>query len=107
LDQKFMELDKAINQALKTVQTLGLPAEENIIEPPTEWLAQVPLERLKEVANHINAAAEMGDVIEIKSIAEELKSEFAAMAPFCDKLIRFADDFDFDGIKKLVLEIHS
>ena len=107
LDQKFMELDKAINQALKTVQTLGLPAEENIIEPPTEGLAQVPLERLKEVADHINAAAEMGDVIEIKSIAEELKSEFAAMAPFCDKLIRFADDFDFDGIKKLVLEIHS
>ena len=107
LDQKFMELEKAINQALEAVQTLGLPAEEKIIEPSTEWLAEVPLERLKEVADHINAAAEMGDVTQLKSIAEELKSESDAMAPFCDELIRLADDFDFDGIQKIVLELDS
>ena len=85
LDQKFMELKKAINQALEAVQTLGLPAEDKIIEPSTEWLAEVPLERLKEVADHIIAAAEMGDVTQLKSIAEELKSESDAMAPFCDE----------------------
>jgi CheY-like chemotaxis protein len=107
LDQKFMELEKAINQALEAVQTLGLPAEEKIIEPSTKWPAEVPLERLKEVADHIKAAAEMGDVIQIKSIAEELKSESDAMAPFCDALIRLADDFDFDGIQKIVLELDS
>jgi len=107
LDQKFMELEKAINQALEAVQTLGLPAEEKIIEPSTEWLTEVPLERLKEVAEHINTAAEMGDVIQIKSIAEELKSESDAMAPFCGELIRLADDFDFDGILKIVLELDS
>jgi CheY-like chemotaxis protein len=107
LDQKFMGLEKAINQALEAVQTLGLPAEEKIIEPSTEWLAEVPLERLKQVADHINAAAEMGDVIQIKSIAEELKSESDAMTPFCDELIRLADDFDFDGIQKIVLELDS
>ena len=27
------------------------------------------------------------------------------VAPFCDELIRLADDFDFDGIQKLVLEL--
>ncbi len=106
LNQKFLELEKAINQALQAVQTLGPPAEEKIIEPSTEWLAEVPLERLKEIADHIKAAAEMGDVIQIKSIAEELKSEFDAMAPFCDELIRLADDFDFDGIQKIVLELN-
>jgi HPt (histidine-containing phosphotransfer) domain-containing protein len=106
LNQKFLELEKAINQALQAVQTLGLPAEEKIIEPSTEWLAGVPLERLKEVADHLNAAAEMGDVIQIKSIAEELKAEFDAMTPFCNELIRLADDFDFDGIQKVVLELN-
>jgi hypothetical protein len=82
-----------------------LPAEEKIIEPSTEWLAKVPFERLKEDADHIKAAAEMGDVIQIKSAAEELKSETDVMAPFCDEVIRLADDFDFDGIQKIVLEL--
>jgi hypothetical protein len=59
------------------------------------------------LADRIQAAAEMGDVTEIKSIAEELKAESAAMAPFCDDLIRLADDFDFDGIQKIVLESDS
>jgi HPt (histidine-containing phosphotransfer) domain-containing protein len=107
LDQKFMELEKAINQALEAVQTLGLPAEEKILEPSSEWLAEVPLERLNEVVDPIKAAAEMGDVIQIKSIAEELKSESDAMAPFCDELIRLADDFDFDGIQKFMLKLNT
>ena len=49
----------------------------------------------------------MGDVVQIKSIAEELKFESDAMAPFCAELIRLADDFDFDGIQKIVLELGS
>ena len=52
-------------------------------------------------------AYEMGDVLQIKSIVEELKSESDAMAPFCDELIRFAEDFDFDGIQKIVLDLDS
>jgi hypothetical protein len=52
-------------------------------------------------------AVEMREVVPIISIAEELKSEFDAVAPFCDKSIRLADDFDFDGIQKIVLELDS
>ncbi len=107
LDHKFMELEKAINQALEAVQTLGLPAEEKILEPSTEWLAEIPEEKLKEIANHIKAAVEIGDVTKIKSIADELKSESEAMAPFCDELVQLAEDFDFDGIQKLVLKLNS
>jgi CheY-like chemotaxis protein len=43
----------------------------------------------------IEAAVEFGDVIKIKSIAEELKSESDRMESFSDELIRLADDFDF------------
>ena len=49
----------------------------------------------------------MGDVMKIKSIAEELKSESDTVAPFCDELIRLTDDFDFDGIQKIVLEFDN
>ena len=105
LDQKLMELEKAIDKALQAVRSLGLPVEEKIIEPSNEWTAEVPLDRLNEVVDHIKAAAEMGDVMQIKSIAEELKSESDGVAPFCDELIRLADDFDFDGIQKLVHEL--
>ncbi len=106
LDQKLMELEKAVNQALEAVQTLGMPAEEKLIEPSAEWSANVPVEQLKEIADRIKAAADMGDVIQIKSIAEELKSESDAMTPFCDKIIHLAEDFDFDGIKKFVLDLN-
>ena len=104
LDQKFMELEKAINQALEAVQTLGLPAEEKIIEPSAEWLTEVPLGRVKEITDPIKAAVEMGDVMKIKSIAEALALESDTMVPFCDTLIQLAEDFDFDGIQKLMLE---
>jgi signal transduction histidine kinase/DNA-binding response OmpR family regulator/HPt (histidine-containing phosphotransfer) domain-containing protein len=101
LNQKFAELEKAINQALEAVQTLGLPAEEKISVTSAEWLAEVPVEQVKEATDRIKAAAEMGDVIQIKSIAEELMSESEAVAPLCDKLVQLAEDFDFDGIKNL------
>jgi HPt (histidine-containing phosphotransfer) domain-containing protein len=107
LDQQFMELEKAVNQALEAVQTLGLPAEKKVIEPSADWQAEIPEEQLMEIAERLKAAADMGDVIKIKSIAEELKSESDAVVPFCDELIRLADDFDFDGIQKILLELDS
>jgi hypothetical protein len=51
------------------------------------------------------AAAEMREVVQIISIAEELKSEFDAVAPFCNELVQLAEDFDFDSIQKLLLEL--
>jgi HPt (histidine-containing phosphotransfer) domain-containing protein len=107
LDQKFMELEKAINQALNAVQALGRPAEEIIKEPSADWRTVIPADQQKEIANRIEAAAEMGDVIQIQSIASELKSANDEMASFCDELIRLAEDFDFDGIQKFMLELDS
>jgi two-component system sensor histidine kinase/response regulator len=107
LDQKFIEMEKATSQALAAVQTMGLPAKEKSIEPSTGWMAEVPVEQVKEVADRIKTAAEMGDVMKIQSIANDLKSANDAMVPFCDKLVQLAEDFDFDGIQKIVLELDS
>jgi len=60
---------------------------------------------IRKATESIKAAVELEDVMKIKSIAEELKSDSDAMAPFCDKLIQLAEDFDFDGIQKFMLEL--
>jgi hypothetical protein len=49
----------------------------------------------------------MGDVMKIKSIADGLKSGSDAVAPFCDELVRLAENFDFDSIQKFMLELDS
>ncbi|MBT8364032.1 MAG: hypothetical protein KJP23_04945 [Deltaproteobacteria bacterium] len=70
-------------------------------------MASVSPELLKKSTESIKAAAEMGDVMQIQSIAEELRSESDALAPFCDEIVRLAEDFDFDGIQRFVLESDS
>ena len=69
--------------------------------------APVPPELIKKATESINAAAEMGDVMKIKSIAGELKSESDAMEPFCSELVQLAEDFDFDGIQSFMREFDS
>jgi PAS domain S-box-containing protein len=107
LNQKFAELENALGQALDAVQTLGPTADKKTVASSKEAVASVPPELIQKVTESIKTAADMGDVIQIKSIAEELKSESDAMGPFCDELIQLAEDFDFDGILKFVNELEG
>ncbi|MGD8880573.1 MAG: PAS domain S-box protein [Desulfobacterales bacterium] len=105
LDQKLKKLEKSINQVLDAVQTLGPVPEEQTVQPTGDEIAAIPPEMAKEAANRIKASAEMGDVTQIKSIAEDLKSKFDAFAPFSHRFIQLAEDFDFEGISKLAGEL--
>ena len=107
LNLKFSNLEEALNRALEAVKILVPPDAKKIIEGSGDGTPIASPELAKETIDRIIAAAEMGDVTQIKSIAEELKSESDAIAPFCDQLVRLADDFDFDGIQKIVLELDS
>jgi hypothetical protein len=49
----------------------------------------------------------MGDIDHVSSIAAELKSQSEYLAPVCDKLTQMAEDFDLDGILKLINELES
>jgi CheY-like chemotaxis protein/HPt (histidine-containing phosphotransfer) domain-containing protein len=107
LNQTFNELEKTIDEALQSVQTLGLPVFEKPIKPPSETLAEIPPELAREAAGRIRDAAEMGDVTRIKSIIEELNSTCDAFAPFGDRFVQLAEDFDFDAILKLAFELDN
>jgi hypothetical protein len=105
LKRKFVELENAIQYALDVVETLGPTADKKTIASSKEAIASVPPELIQKAAESIGTAADVGDVMKIKSIAEELKSESDAMAPFCNELVELAEDFDFEGIQKVMLEI--
>jgi PAS domain S-box-containing protein len=107
LDQKFAKLEKSINQALQAVQTLGPGPAEKTEQPSADEMTAIPSELAGEAVNRIKEPAEMGDVTQIKAIAEDLKSKSAAFAPFSDKFIQLAEDFDFEGISKLVGELEK
>ena len=81
---------------------MGPTAEKKSMQRTADEMSSVPSELPQKEADRISAAAEMGDVMQIKSIAEELKSESEAMVPFCNRMVQLAEDFDFDGIKKFV-----
>jgi PAS domain S-box-containing protein len=107
LNRKFAELENALEQALNAVEILGPSStdEKKPIHSAKAASASVPPELMRKVTDSIKTAVELGDVMKIKSLTEELKSESDDLAPFCDEIARLAEDFDFDGIQKLVLEV--
>jgi PAS domain S-box-containing protein len=101
LNLKFSELENALNQALDSVQILGISAEENICKLSDEEIAAVPAEIAQDIAKRIRDAAEMGDVTTLNAIAEEIKDQSDSCIPLSKQIIQMAEDFDTDGIQKL------
>ena len=98
-------MKKALQTATESVGVLGPAAPDKQAGPETGDLEEIPAELSKEAAGRIREAVEMGDVIQVKSIVEELKSRSDAAAPLGDKFIQMVEDFDFDGILKLTEQL--
>ena len=106
LHELFKNLESALEQGLDAVQSLEPMAERKTSEDIGDETLSIPPALTQEVVDRIKAAAEMGDVMQIQSIAADLKSESDAAAPFCNKILRLAEDFDFDGIITFVLDLN-
>jgi hypothetical protein len=107
LNQKFSELEYAINHSLEAVQILGSAAREEAPAASAGNLAAVPSELIKDMGDRVREAIEMGDVSQVSSIAGELRSQSEDLVPICDQLTQLADDFDLDGILGLIDELEN
>ena len=107
LVRKLTQLESALNQALEAVQALTSLDEKNSMTCTTDDISSAPLELAQDMIDRISEAAEMGDVMQIQSIVAELKTESDAAAPFCDKLDQLAENFDFDGISQIMLDLQK
>jgi CheY-like chemotaxis protein len=105
LNQAFDEMKNALQTATDSVRVLGPAARDKQAGPEVADLGEIPAELAKEAAGRIREAVEMGDVTQVKSIVEELKSRSDAAAPLGDKFIQMVEDFDFDGILKLTEQL--
>jgi CheY-like chemotaxis protein len=101
LNLKFSELETALNQALESAQSLGVSAEENVCKLSDEEIAAIPSEFAQDIAKRIRNAAEMGDVMTLNAIAEEIKDQSDSYIPLSKQIVQMAEDFDLDGIQKL------
>ena len=107
LNQKISDLEFAIDQALAAVEILGPAVRDEIPAPSAGTLASVSSERAADLNGRVREAVEMGDVSQVRAIAEELRSQSEDLAPLCDKLMQLADDFDLDGILDLMNEMEN
>ncbi len=101
LDLKFSELDNALTQALKSVQSLDASTEKQVSKLSDIKIASIPVGLAQNIAKRIRDAAEMGDVIALNAISEEIKTRSKSCVPLSKQITRMADDFDLDGIQKL------
>jgi CheY-like chemotaxis protein len=105
INRAFADLESALDRALAAVKNLGSAAEDTSVESGYGAGPSSIPDLDKKVVDRISAAVELGDVMQIKSIAEGLLSGSGAAAPFCNRLILLADDFDLDGIKNLLVDL--
>lgn len=67
----------------------------------------LPPDLAREAAQRLRDAAEMGDVSGLTAICSELAVKSEAFQAYRDRVMRMADDFDFDGVLKLAEELEK
>ena len=107
MDLKFSELKASLIEARASCQTLKPMAENQTTRPTEETVAAMPGELAGETAERMRNAVDVGDITDLKAIAEDLRTGSGAYGSFGDRILRLAEDFDFDGIIKLADELES
>ncbi|MGD8989932.1 MAG: PAS domain S-box protein [Desulfobacterales bacterium] len=107
LKTELKNLETAIDRALKAVQTLGPIPEKIPLAPAKDALAAITPQLAKEAADLLKEPVELGDITQIKSIAAGLKSKSSAFEIFSTQCIQLAEDFDFEGIVKLIAKLEK
>jgi CheY-like chemotaxis protein len=107
LNLRFSELQNALNQALSSTQSLSLSDNENVFNLSDEEMAGIPAEFAKDIAKRIRDAAEMGDIMTLNAIAEEIIPNSDSCIPLSKQIIQMAEDFDLDSIQKLAAALDA
>jgi two-component system sensor histidine kinase/response regulator len=101
LNLSFSELEIALNRALASAQSLVASDEENACKLSDEEITAIPSELAQDIGKRIRVAAEMGDVMTLNAIAEEIRARSDSCIPLSKQIVQMAEDFDLDGIQKL------
>ena len=101
LERTFAEFKNALEKALTASQTLKPSATEITPQPAEQPIQQMSAERANQTAQRLREAVDMGNISELKTIANELRSGSDTYDNFSETIDRLAEDFDLEGILKL------
>ncbi|HBD07358.1 MAG TPA: hypothetical protein DCZ69_03775, partial [Syntrophobacteraceae bacterium] len=107
LNSAFSSFETLLDQALHAAQSLAPLVDKPVSAPSAEPARGVPSDVAKEAAGRLREAAEMGDVSGLAAIAEEMISRCQDFAPYRNRIVQLADDFDFDGILTLANDLEK
>jgi signal transduction histidine kinase/DNA-binding response OmpR family regulator/HPt (histidine-containing phosphotransfer) domain-containing protein len=107
MDRLFTELKTALNEALASCQSINNFSADDIRQPGEGSIPPMPDELAKQTAGRLRNAVDLGNISELKIIADELRSDSDAYGSFSDTIDQLAEDFDFDGIMELAAELES
>ena len=107
LNRKIAELDGSLNQAIQSIQVLWPPDQANPAAADNGVPPVIPPELARLAATRLRDAAEMGDISGVVSAIDELETRSDALTPYKEKIVQLADDFDFDGVLKLVQDFEK
>ena len=60
-----------------------------------------------EAASRLRDAAEMGGISGVVSVVHDLESRSSTFAPYKDRIVQLAEDFDFDGVLEAALDFEE
>ena len=96
----YQAFREALGRALDAVRSL-MPAAGTPPAPAETSAGALPPDLAKEAATRLREAAETGGCLRLAAICSELTAKSEAFAAHKTRMIRLADDFDFDGVLKL------
>jgi hypothetical protein len=70
-------------------------------------MVSLPSELAVQIVKRMRNAVDMGNITDLKSIAEDLKSQSNSYTDFSNRIFRFTEDFDFDAILRLADELEK
>ena len=86
---------------MESAQSLSGSAEENVCKLSDEEISDIPTEIAQDIAKRSRDAAEMGDVMTLNAIAEEIKTHSDSCIPLSKQIVQLAEEFDLEGVQKL------
>lgn len=107
LAKNFGTFEKLLEQALSSARSLAPQTGEPGPAAPAGPAQGLPSGLAKEAAERLREAAELGDVSGVASIAGEMMLRSGDFAPYQRRIIKLADDFDFDGIIAIAAELEK
>ena len=106
LNRAYDAFKQSLGRALEAVTSLLPPTASPSASTQTAAGSLSPA-LAKEAAIRLREAAELGDMAGLAAICSELAAKSEAFAPYAAKVIRLADDFDFDAVLKLTEELEK